>query len=578
MSTEYYQNELYSLRELAADFARENPSLAPHLSGASPDPDVERILEGVAFLTSNIRQKLDDDFPELAQSLMQIIFPHFLRPLPSATIMQFTPKNILQSKITMDAGTFIDSKEVEGSRCRFRTCYPVDLFPMQVAQVRMEDSSGGKKSILVDIDFNKMTVNDWDSNTLRFFIGGDFSGASDLYLLLQDKLSSIAILDEKNNPVFRFDKSALQPMGIVEEQGLIPYPKNAFPAYRLLQEYFLLKEKFLFLELSGFKQWRNRARTQKLILRFEVMPDDVNIPRVNAERFILHATPAINLFDADSEPLLLDHKHSVKRIRPQGGSQSSSVQVYSVNQVQGQSRGIAKRVDYAPVGLTGSSESNVPSYEMSQRLGNMEGQVDSFISISYPADYRIPEKTTVSMKLTCTNGNRPSKLRPGDVSKPTSSTSELVEFANITPPSDFQPAPSGGSVLWRLLSHLSLNYLSIANDENLKALLSLYIFPGLGNKQNEVANQKRIDAISSVVVKAEDRLIKGQIMRGQQIEITVLRENFASDGDYYLFGTVLNRFFASYASLNSYTTMSLMEPSSGARYSWHASIGDRPLL
>ncbi len=581
MSTEYYQNELYSLRELATDFAKANPSLAPHLSGASPDPDVERILEGVAFLTGSIRQKLDDDFPELAQSLMQIIFPHFLRPLPAATIMQFSPKNILQNKITMNAGIFIDSKEVEGSSCRFRTCYDVDMYPMKVSQAGVEDASGGKKSIMVDIDFQKMSVNEWDADKLRFFIGGDFPGASDLYLLLQDKLQSISIIDEKKETLFNFPRSALQPMGIAEEQGLIPYPKNAFPAYRLLQEYYLLKEKFLFLELSGFKKWLTRPGSQRLSLRFDVLPGDINLPRMNIERFILHATPAINLFEADSEPLLLDQKSTEKRIRPRG-AQNSNIQVYSVNQVQGQSRGVAKRVDYAPIGLagglSGSSMSNVPSYEMSHRQGDVEGQVESFISISYPAGYRIPEKATMSMKLTCTNGNSPSKLRPGDINKPTSSTSELVEFKNITPPSDFQPAPSGGAVLWRLLSHLSLNYLSIANAENLKALLGLYIFPGLGNKLNETANQKRVDSISSVAVGTEDCLVKGQIMRGQCIEIAALRENFASEGDYYLFGTVLNRFFASYASINSYTTLSLIEPNSGARFNWEASMGDRPLL
>ena len=120
----YFLNELDSLKEIAEEFSQANPTLAPLLSQPSADPDVERILEGVAFLTAGIRQKIDDDFPEFSQGLLNQIFPHYLRPIPSATIMEFTPTPILKNTLNTPAGTYLDSVEIDGVRCRYKTTCP----------------------------------------------------------------------------------------------------------------------------------------------------------------------------------------------------------------------------------------------------------------------------------------------------------------------------------------------------------------------------------------------------------------------------------------------------------------------
>ena len=138
MIEKYYQRELSHLRDLAADFAKAHPALAPLLSGQSADPDVERILEGTAFLSGLIYEKLDDDFPEIVHGLIQLIFPHYLRPIPSATLIRFKPKRSLMETVTVPAGAAIDSVETEGTRCTFTTSYPVELHPLAVSGAAYE--------------------------------------------------------------------------------------------------------------------------------------------------------------------------------------------------------------------------------------------------------------------------------------------------------------------------------------------------------------------------------------------------------------------------------------------------------
>jgi type VI secretion system protein ImpG len=208
-----------------------------------------------------------------------------------------------------------------------------------------------------------------------------------------------------------------------------------------------------------------------------------------------------------------------------------------------------------------------------------EGQLNaSYINFSYPESFELNNKETVVVGLTCSNGHHAAKLKVGDITKRASGTSEMVEFSNIIAPSESQNAPTGNSILWRLLSHLSLNYLSLADTDNLKALLELYIFSGSSGNKQDVANRKRIEGIEDIKVKGCDRLIGGVAMRGQAINVTVNPVNFISTGDMYLFGMLLNHLLGSFASLNSFTEFSLTDSSSAEVYSWPIRVGDRPLI
>lgn len=572
----YYLNELEKLREQAVEFAQNFPTIAPQLAQASTDPDVERILEGVAYLSAQIRQKIDDDFPEFAQGLLKQIFPHYLRPIPSTTIVQFTPKDILKNHIKVPKGTFMDSNEIEGVSCRFSTSFDIDVWPLSVSQVRQGESSTGKKSIEVDFVMNGLSISSMTNDSLQIHLGGDYHGAVDLFYILMNCVDGIELLHSGSPEPVQANDINLNPVGFENEQCLIGFPSNSFPSYRLIQEYFILKEKFLFIDLQNIRKYLSGISSGAFTLHF-LLSDKVSVlPKLSKERFLLHATPAINLFKRDAESVLNDHKRSEYKLRPMR-NQKNQYQIYMVDQVVGQSRRSGEQTNYSDIGLANPDLNSKPVYQLSHRAVENEG-TEVFISFSYPEDFNLTNQETLAIELTCSNGDYPSRLKPGDISKATSSTSELMTFSNLIQPSDHQNIPTGSSMLWRLLSHLSLNYLSLADTENLKALLGLYIFSSNTGNKLEVANRKRIEGITSVKVEACDGLFKGVPMRGQSINVRLNPASYAGPGDMYLFGILLDRLFSSFASINCFTRFSMTDEESEESINWPSRIGDRPLI
>ncbi|MCK5001617.1 MAG: type VI secretion system baseplate subunit TssF [Gammaproteobacteria bacterium] len=572
----YYQAELEKLREQAVEFSQAYPTIAPQLAQASTDPDVERILEGVAFLSAQIRQKIDDDFPEFAQGLLKQIFPHYLRPVPSATIVKFSPKDIMKNNLKVPKGVFIDSAEIGGVSCRFSTVFDMDVWPLSVTNVRQSETAIGKKSIEIDFSMNGMSVSQITNESLRLHLGGDYHGAVELFYVLMNCVDYIELQHSGSTEPIRAENIKITPVGFEDDQSLIDYPSNSFPAYRLIQEYFILKEKFLFIDIENIKQYLNGIPSSNFTIKFFLSESVSELPRLNTERFILHATPAVNLFKRDAESMLNDHKRSEYRLLPLRDA-GKNFQIYSVDEVTGQNRRSGSQTSYREIGLANPDLNTEPVYQINHRQVESEGS-QVFISFSYPKDFNLTNQETLAIQLTCSNGDYPSKLKPGDISKPTSSTSDLMTFGNIIQPSEHQNVPTGHSMLWRLLSHLSLNYLSLADTENLKALLGLYIFSSNSGNTLEVANRKRIEGLSKITVDACDRLVSGIPMRGQSINVCVNPANYAGVGDMYLFGVLLDRLFSSFSSINCFTEFSMTDEVSEKTFSWPVRTGDRPLI
>ena len=571
----YFLNELDSLRDIAREFSEANPTLAPQLAQASADPDVERILEGVAFLTAGIRQKIDDDFPEFSQGLLNQIFPHYLRPIPSATIIEFKPTSILKNTVSSPAGTYLDSIEIDEVSCRYKTTSDTDVAPVQVTQVRAGESSSGKRAIDLTLTLTGQTLSSWNINQLRLHIGGDYQGAVDTFYILNHALDSIALIDAQGNEIAA-SGIKITPIGFDDGFKLLDYPSNSFPAYRLIQEYFLLKEKFLFLEVEGLGSYLKRLAGSSFSLRFYLKELSFQLPKLSPARFVLHATPAINLFNHQAESFINDYKRSEYMLRPMRNA-NQRYQIYTVDQVVGNNRKQAQKNQYIRMGLFDPDNNTLPVYQTYTRAGE-QGDLSSYIGFSYPKTHSLDEKESMQVELTCSNGRHTSKLKSGDITRKTSNTSELIDFTNIIAPSDSQEAPTGHSVLWRLLSHLAINYLSLADTDNLKSLLELYIFTGHSGNKFEVANRKRIEGILDVSVQACDRIVSGVAMRGQAVQVTLNPGNFTSQGDMYLFGMLLDRLMGSFASLNCFTEFSLINGSTDEVYRWPIRAGDRPLI
>lgn len=575
MFNKYYQQELQNLRELGAEFAKSHPALAPLLSGPSSDPDVERLLEGVAFLTGLLRHKLDDELPELIHGMMDIIFPHYLRPVPATSIVAFAPKPNLRESVTVAAGTSLASLPIEGTECIFRTCYELEVHPLRLAQAELLREPGRPDRIRLVLELTGQNLSQWKPKRLSLFLSDNFTQATDLLLLLTRYVRKITVRELPDGNPAVLPEGSLAPIGFDLRSNLLPYPTHSFQGYRLLQEYFTLPQKFLFLELRGWEQWQDRGRGTACEVIFELLPAPVPLPKIRPENFTLFATPVINLFTQETDPIILDHRLERIRVRPTAKA-PGHLQVYSVEKVVGFEQGSVARKEYVPLGRFSLHELGNPVYQVTHSVSPVDDLPDVYLAFTYPPGGPAPVTETLSLTLKCTNGTLPERLKLGDICRQTADSPELLTFRNITPATFPEQPQLDKSTLWRFLSHLSLNYLPIADAGNLRELLSLYITPGR-DRAKTAANRKRVEGIAKFNVKPMNLLVGGLPMRGQKLELSARQDNFAGVGDLYVFGTVLDAFFGVYASMNTFTRFQLVDLVSGEKFVWPSRIGDRPL-
>lgn len=577
MITKFYQQELSHLRDLAVEFSKTHPALAPMLAGASQDPDVERLLEGSAFLTGLLRQKLDDEFPEVVHGLVRLIFPHYLRPIPSTTIVAFTPKQGLMEAMTVPAGIELTSVPVEGTKVIFRTCYDVEVHPLRITEVKLEEQPGRLSTLTLQLELTGIKLATWHPRRLRFFLAGNYAEAASLYYVLFNYVRQVAIMPVSGGSSRYLGRDSLKPVGFANKESLFPYPSQSFTGYRALQEYFILPEKFLFFDVTGLETWTNRGPGNIFKLVFTMESPTLLLPQIKKEHFTLFATPAVNLFPHDADPITLDHRQPDYRVLPSGGK-PGHYQVYLVESVTGFAPGTVQKREFAPFELFTHQTKNVPVYYVNQKVSAIRPAAEVYLSVAYPPQDGPPMPETLSIKLWCTNADLAENLKLGDISKPTSSSPELCEFKNILPPTFTVQPPLGRNLLWRLLSHLALNLLSLGDRDNLKTLLRLYIFPESRDRSSVLANEKRIDGIVDLKIRTVDRLFAGLPIRGQDIRLKLNPDHFASRGDMYLFGAVMDHFLGTYANINCFASFHLEDSLKGETYSWPVRMGDRPLI
>jgi type VI secretion system protein ImpG len=612
MLDKYYQEELLYLRELGAEFARAHPTSAYMLAAPGSDPDVERLLEGFSFLSARIRQKLEDELPEVTHGLMALLCPHYLRPVPAMTILEFQPVlAALRQTRTVPRGVEVRSVPVEGTSCRFRTAYQVELNPLSLEEVRLESGAGPSRLLLQFRLWNQARPETLDLRRLRLHLHGDPSVSFALYHHLRNHVREVALWD---GPVgagvppaggLRFAE-----VGFADEDAVLDYPARSFPGYRLLQEYLAFPAKFLFLDLLGLETLRTLGALERFAVevRFDrALPAGLNPGK---EEIRLFCTPVVNLFSHEADPIRVDRTRSEYRLRPAGTDplhyEVNSIDIVSTTRTgSGEDREIPDFYSFdhggddpqrgdAPVwgqvpqgGQTPVRGQAPPRgqggrlvyYAARYRPSVVDGRTDTYLAfVDARGDGRAPEAETVSIRLTCTNRRLPEALRVGDLQVPADSTPEFVRFRNLTPPTASIPPPLEGDLHWRLLSHLALNYLSLADAETLRGILSLYNFQTLHDARAAVANTRRLAGIREVRSRPAHLVLRDGVVRGTEVTVELQEDHFAGEGDLYLFATLLNEFFALHATLNSYTRLTVRGVQRGEVYTWPARTGKRILV
>jgi len=326
----YYQRELEQLRTLAVEFSRAHPAVAPLLAGPSSDPDVERLLEGAAYLTGQLAQKLDESYDRIAENLTAIVLPQLLRDIPSCTVMRFTPKAALQAPLVIPKGSRVGSAELDGVSCVFSTTCPVELAPMRLAGVEAETRPGRPSSLRLDFTLTVPGAMDGLSR-LRLHLTGPRANAAHRLYTLFFYTSGISL--EAGSTRLRLPPSSLRSVGFSPEEGLFPYPATAWEGYRLLQEYYIFPEKFFFIDImlpdGGIPD--KGAKTLTCFLEFKGgLPED--FPSFAAGDFALFATPAVNLFPFETIPIRADLRRESYPVRA-NATKSEAYVPYQIDKV-----------------------------------------------------------------------------------------------------------------------------------------------------------------------------------------------------------------------------------------------------
>jgi len=575
--SKYYQQELYNLRELAQEFAEVHPAIAPLLSGQASDPDVERLLEGTAFLSGMLRRKIDDHLPELIHSLTSFIFPHFLKSIPSVTLVRFSPRKGLQEPLTIKTGTELCAVPLGNVSATFRTCADCLVQPLVITDITVGGSANRGQQIEVSFSTSGPALNTWVPARIPLFIGGSYSRAADIFYLLNRKLKRISVQSGDGQKSMVLPEGSLKFTAFHRDSSLLPYPGNSFSGYRFLQEYFLLPHKFLTFEVNGLERWVDRGAGKNFALRFEFEPAPISLPNLDPNALILSTVPAINLFRHEAEPMIQNHREDRIRIIP-ALKDGERPEIYSIDSVTGYTRGALQKKDYSPASFFASGQ-RTHAYNLTHSLSPVNNRPQLSLQFAYPpgGDAAVLEET-LSVTLTCTNGDLPQRLQSGDICKPSSNTPELIDFANIMRPTLPIDPPLTGGLLWKLLSHLSLNLLSLASVANLVELLDLYIFKHDRDKGRISSNEKRLQGIEDFSVTQINRLFKGHMLRGQKIKIVARSDHFAGQGDFCLFGMVLDALFSEYCSMNTFIQLEIADSVSGETIIWPIRIGSRTLI
>lgn len=569
----HFHKELIGLKGHMKAFAEAHPALAPQLCGHNADPDIERLLDAVAFQHGLLGRRLGADFPELVRNLSRLILPHYLLPVPPSTIIGFVTERNFNRTVVIPAGTGLSSVPVDGTRCRFMTCWDLEVHPMELTETAIVETPDGAVEIRLSFMLHGLTLSEWNPGEIRLFLDAERATGADLRKLICRRLKQITV----SAPGIRelvLPPECLRPEGFDEEHALFPYPPRAFPGYRLFQEFYHAHEKFMFFLFTGLNRWKNRGNSREfhVSLRLDCTTSDAS--KVGRAKFTLNAVQAVNLFPHDAVPISLDHRASRYLVRPCGPN-PSHYQVFSVDRVTGFSRSTGKERSYEAFEIYPDAQRD-PAYHVCLESSPATDGYNAFLDVTFPHGADLPVGETLSIELTCTNGHLANNLRIGDIRIPEPGIPESLSFRNITMVTPGAPPPLGPELLWRLTAHLFLNHAALENAERLRTLLRLYLFDYVSSSVHANANMRRIDGIKEMDVTNCETLVEGIPVAGSHVRLKVSGDHFACSGDLDLFGCVLHRFLEEYASINGYVRLTIDETTRGESYQWPGRLEQTP--
>jgi len=588
----YYERELGYLRGLSGEFARRYPKIAGRLQlegDHCEDPHTERLIESFAFLAARVHRKLDDEYPEIVESLLEVLYPHYLRPFPSSSIVQFgldPHKPEIAGRYNIARLQPVKAPAIGGVACTFRTCYPVDLYPISVKLARLELTGGSawlrqiapKAAAVLTLELQTpagLTISGIGLDKLRFFLDGEPALMHLLYELLLSHTISVRLGDGGNNPATTCELpgSSIAPVGFCSDEGMLEYDERSFLGYRLLTEYFSFPEKFLFVDFLSLGEIAPKLTGNKLVIQCMIdrYPDAERHQRLlnglTADHFKLGCTPIVNLFTQTGDPIRITHQRDsypvwVNQSKPNA---YEVVQIKRVTRAEITDR--SERYDEVPpfYSICHGDEASASRFYWHANREASTRRDDKGMDVALhivDLDFQPvrPAAEVLSLELLCSNRDLPEQIPfgGGEAGRNTdfilAGHSVVKRVRLLRKPTFSLRPPRRRGLQWRLVSHLSLNYLSLVEggEDALREMLALYDF------SNSPVVRRQIQGIVSISSKATVTRIAGPdfsgFVRGTEITLTLNEDNYVG-GSVYLFASVLERLFALYCAPNSFTRL-----------------------
>lgn len=617
-----YNRELAHLRAMGAEFAKEFPKIAGRLGGLDEfqpcqDPFVERLLEGFAFLAARVQLKLNAEFPRFTQSLLETIYPHYLAPTPSMCIVQFEAdldEGGLADGFLIPRGSSLCSilGKTDQTRCEYHTAHDVTLWPIKVSEANyctrelaslevpnLPDVKAGIKIRIqstAGLSFSELKL---DSLTLHLMGVGEIP----MHLYEQFFAKAVAVVVQPATKPIKWQKvldaSCVRRVGFESKQKLLPYDAPSFQGYRLLHEYFAFPQRFMFIELTDLGAAIRRCDQNQLDIIILFRESNIELEgTVNADNFGLFCSPAGNLFEKRLDRILVSDKVFEFHVVPDR-TRAQDFEVYKLTKVIGYGARSDELQEFLPFYLAKDlGDSGTGGYYVTNRVPRPQSQhtrlqgrrsrsyAGSEVYISLVDSTTAPYSTDVKqlgVEALCTNRDLPLHM-PIGIGRSDFTMDKTAPCTSIRcfgAPTSPKPSHAEGEIAWRIINHLSLNYLSLTDTNDREGASALRDLLRLYSDAGDLQTRKQIDGVKSVSCKPITRRIttSGSIAFARGLEVTVTLEEASFEGSgVFLLGAVLEQFFAKYVSINSFTETVVKTLERGEIMRWNMRDGLRPIL
>ncbi|MFC5513297.1 type VI secretion system baseplate subunit TssF [Massilia jejuensis] len=593
-----YERELVILRSLCREYAQRYPKVAAKLQmggDTCDDPHVERLIQGVALLSARVAKRLDDSYPQFTEALLNLLFPHYLRPFPSCAIARFVGKRGAEEKPNaipeMPRGTLLQSAAVDGVPCTFKTVYDVSPSAVVLAEASFETLICAPVATRLPEDVTSSLTLKFASagagkplspataTGIRVYADGDSSFCAALRDALFVHTRAAYVQLDDDGPWERLPIVPITPAGFADDEALIPFEARSHKAYRILAEYFAFPEKFNFfdIDIPGLLPRIPADRTHfTLHLAIaDICPDGDKarmLASLSKQHLLQGCTPVVNLFRQPGVPITFDQLSADYTLLASADF-PQAYEVYSVDKVhmvrqRGRDAAVTEFRPFYSLKHGEEDGTERGRYWLMRHDETLAlcspGHEKSIALVNADCEPLDAERNTVSIELSCTNRNLPCSLKigasEGDLFVPGATSSDVIRL--LRRPTRPARLANGPAMHWRLISHLALNHHSLALEgaEGLREMLTLYDLAPSPVSRRQIAG---IVALDQSETTAWIRHKHGSsLVHGTEIRLTLDEEAYAGAG-VHLFVQVLDQFFALYVHLNSFVELVILSRQSG---------------